>query len=117
MSDTESHGSDAHGLDLPDLRAALSLLREQCQAAYAASLAASSLIESSSETDGIYSVNWIRAKILILDGLLRGHSSIFRSATGFSLNEWERFCQRCVPLIITYARDTGEPRIRRGRPS
>jgi hypothetical protein len=30
--------------------------------------------------------------------------------------EWEPLCQR-VPLIITYARDTGEPRIRRGRPS
>jgi hypothetical protein len=77
MSDTGSHGSDAHGLDIPELRAALSLLREQGQAAHAASLAASSLIEPSSEADENYSVNWIRAKILRLDGLLSGYSSIF----------------------------------------
>jgi hypothetical protein len=91
-------------------------MREQDQVAYAAFLATSSLIESSSEADGNYFLNWIRAKILRLDGLLTGLSSVFRSATGFSLNKWERLCQRCVPIIITYARDTSEHRIRRGAP-
>lgn len=66
--------------------------------------------------DGDYSVNELRGKTDRLVHLQMGHSSIFKSMTGFTLSEWERLCLKVCPIIILHARHSGELKVKQGRP-
>lgn len=65
---------------------------------------------------GDYSVNADVPRRDHLEALLASHASIFRHQTNFTPAEWEKLCNRVVPLIRMRARSTGEIRGVGGRP-
>jgi DDE superfamily endonuclease len=84
------------------------------QAAAAAAILFNCGVLECDEAD--YSVVETRQKLPRLQLLLEGHISIFRSATGFTPSEFEELCRRTVPAITIFARSTGSPKAKEGRP-
>jgi hypothetical protein len=99
------------------IAAVLSLKDDHQRAIQAVSIVLEDLVDEDSNYEGDYSVNSALPKISRLFNLISGHASTFRMTTGFTLSEWERFCQKCCPLVIAMARHSGELKVKQGRPT
>jgi DDE superfamily endonuclease len=114
-----SSSSDVDGAEsLPLVPVLLSFSEMNQWAALAASMATALVEEESkSAAAGDLSVNPLAPKVARLQSLISAHGSIFKSTTGFFLSEWERLCQRVVPVLEISARSTGDLKQKPGRPT
>ena len=109
---SSSSGDDGYSV----AHAVLSLAQDVNLATHACPQFSETLFDAESGCETDFSVNVNIGKIERLNNLISGHASIFRITTGFTLSEWERFTQLVCPVILFYARHTGELKVKQGRP-
>jgi hypothetical protein len=104
-----SSSTDCGADRMTEMRLLLTTAEIQQKVALAVSMCAT--LVTPSTAGGDFSVNPLAPKVTRLANLVGAHGSVFKSATGLFLSEWERLCQRVVPALTLSARSTGSPKL------